>query len=46
LQQATNLTPPIQWSPVTNTISTVGTNNTAVIRAHRGVQYFQLISSP
>jgi hypothetical protein len=46
LKQTASLTPPVTWSPVTNSITVKGTNNTVVVSASSGVQYFELIGMP
>jgi endonuclease YncB( thermonuclease family) len=46
LNQTASLTPPAVWSPVTNSITVNGTNNTVVINASSGGQYFALIGAP
>ncbi len=43
LNQTTSLTPPVRWSPVTNSITLNGAINTVVIDASSGAQYFELI---
>jgi phosphotransferase system HPr-like phosphotransfer protein len=46
LMQTGNLTPPVTWSPVTNGITVNGPNNTVLIDASSGIQYFELIAAP
>jgi hypothetical protein len=46
LKQTASLTPPVTWSPVTNSITVKGINNTVVINASSGIQYFVLIGAP
>ena len=46
LCQTPSLTPPATWSPVTNTITVNGTNNTIIIHDSSTVQYFELIGPP
>jgi hypothetical protein len=46
LQQTGSLAPPIKWSPVTNTVTVKGVNNTVVVNAATGFRYFELIAAP
>jgi hypothetical protein len=46
LNQTRSLIPPVNWSPVTNSITASGTNNTVLVNAVNGVQYFELIAAP
>jgi hypothetical protein len=46
LNHTASLTPPVTWSPVTNSITVNGTNNTVIINASSGIQYFELIEAP
>jgi len=46
LKQTGSLKAPLAWSPVTNTITVNGTNNTVVINPNDGAQYFALIAAP
>ena len=46
LNQTDSLNPPVAWSPVTNAIAISGTNNTVVVNASSGPQYFTLIAPP
>ena len=47
LNQTASLTPPVTWSPVTNSITVNGTSNTVTIDASTGGDhYFELIAAP
>jgi hypothetical protein len=47
LQQTTNLSQAATWSPVTNSITVNGTNNTITLATGTGIaQYFELIAAP
>jgi hypothetical protein len=46
LKQTASLAFPVTWSPVTNGITLVGTNNTVTINAASGVRFFELIAAP
>ena len=46
LKQTASLALPVTWSPVTNSITIVGTNNTVSINAASGVRFFELIAAP
>ncbi len=47
LNQTASLTPPVTWSPVTNSITVNGTDNTFTIDTSTiEVQYFELVGAP
>ena len=46
LKQTPSLAPPITWSPVTNSITVIGSNNTVTIDATNAAKYYELIGSP
>ncbi len=47
LNQTASLTPPVTWSPVTNSITVNGTDNTVTINTSTSEdQYFELVGAP
>jgi phosphotransferase system HPr-like phosphotransfer protein len=47
LNQTASLTPPVTWSPVTNSITVNGTGNTVTINTSTSeAQYFELVGAP
>jgi hypothetical protein len=46
LNRTASLASPVTWLPVTNGITLNGINNTVIINASSGVQYFELLATP
>jgi hypothetical protein len=46
LNKTASLARPVTWTPVTNSITVNGTNNTVTVNASSGVQFFELMKAP
>jgi len=46
LEETQSLTPPVLWTPVTNSITVNGPNNSVIIDTSSGTKFFQLVATP